>query len=205
MKDEVNLFDFGVNENGEYVNLVEYEKLKHDIEEVDFNKWLETNENPLIHIAYDFLINPDFYKTYNKIIEELEWIAEQKVYHYGNMEKGLYIYTIFNGDCWAFVFENEHHIMVNLNYIYSQKELEKYLFGKELIQMNALSVRCYELNGKRIDDYGDKEKDIRYRVIIDEWQMDKYSENRMKENKKIKDFYEVALPLPKLMEYWGES
>ena len=203
----LDLFDFGENENGEYVNLVEYKKQKSDIDEKQFQEWVENHNNPLIKIAYDFLIG--YYdletKTKNEIKEELEWIVEQKIYHYGNLEKGLYVYTLFTGSCWCFVFENENHVMVNLNYIYSGKEVEKYLHGYELIHFNALSVRVYSINGERINQYGEGEKDIRHQVVMNEWQMHKFGENRMKEGKKIKDFYEVAISLPKLIEYWGEK
>lgn len=207
MDDSINLFDFGTNEKGDYVNLVEEEKRQKDISEQEFIEWVNNHENPLIHIAADFLINSyDLeHKTKNELKEELEWIVEQKVYHYGNMEKGLYIYTLFEGNCWCFVFENKNHIMVNLNYMYSAKEVDEHLLGKKRIQFNALSVRVYDLEGKRIEQYGNKDKDIRYQCAINEWQMDKYGSNRMTEGKKIKDFYEVELELPKLTEYWGES
>lgn len=35
--------------------------------------------------------------------------------------------------------------------------------------------------------------------------MNKYGDNRMNKGKKIKDFYEVELSMPKLVDYWGES
>lgn len=203
----LDLFDFGENENGEYVNLVEEEKKLKDISEKDFQEWLAKHENPLVRIAHDCWTPFDYVDrySYNELKEELEWIAAQKIYHYGNLEKGLYVYTLFTGSCWCFVFENENHVMVNLNYIYSGKEVEKYLHGYKLIHFNALSVRVYDLKGNKITEYGEKEKDIRYQAVINEWQMNKYGDNRMNENKKIKDFYEVELSLPKLTAYWGES
>ena len=204
---ELNLFDFGTNSSGEYVNLVEEEKHLKDISEQDFRKWLQDNENPLIKIAGDFLIN--YYdletKTKKELQEELEQIAANKTYHYGNMEKGLYIFTLKSGSCRCFLFQNDNHIMVNLNYVYSEKELEQTLFGETKIIFNALSVRVYDLQGNRIERYGNKDKDIRYQCTINEWKMDKYGENRIHESQKINDFYEIALFLPKLSEYWGES
>ena len=209
-EDSLNLFDFGTNESGEYVNLVEEEKKLNDIKEQDFQEWLRNHDNPLVRVAYDILCpyNKLEKYTYNELKDELEWIAAQKVYHYGNTGKDLYIYTIFQGDCWCFVFETLNHIMLNLNYSYSQKEVEQYLKGKKTIHFNALSVRVYDNNGNRIDEYADQDhykEDIRHRVCINEWQMDKYGDNRMKEGKKIKDFYEIGLLFPKLIDYWGES
>lgn len=208
---ELNLFDFGTNDKGEYVNLVEEEKRLKDISEKDFQEWLKNHDNPLVRIAFDCCMPYDYLDkyTYNELKEELEWIAFQKVYHYGNMEKGLYIFTLFTGSCWFFVFENENHYIANINTMYSQKEVEKYLFGKELIQFNALSVRVYDLKGNLITEYGgstDKiDEDIRQKAVINEWQMNKYGDNRMNKGKKIKYFYDVELSLPKLTAYWGEN
>lgn len=33
----------------------------------------------------------------------------------------------------------------------------------------------------------------------------KFSQNRINEGKKIKDFYEVEFTLPNLIDYWGET
>ena len=209
MSDEtLNLLDFGTNEKGEYVNLAEEEKRLKDISDKEFQEWLKNHNDPLVRIAYDLLPYDRKKLTHNELKEKLEWVAFQKVYHYGNMEKGLYIYTLFDGDTWTLIFENENHIMVNTNRLYSQKEVEDVLFGKKLVSFNALAVRVYDLKGNLITEYAEqdnKEQDIRYQVVINEWQMDKYGDNRMNKGKKIKDFYEVELSLPKLTAYWGES
>ena len=203
--DFLNLLDFGTNEKGEYVNLAEEERKLKDISDKEFQEWLENHNDPLVRIAYDLLPYERKKLTYNELKEKLEWVAFQKVYHYGNMEKGLYIYTLFDGDTWTFIFENENHIMVNTNRFYSQREVEDVLFGKKLVSFNAMAVRVYDLNGNQIHQYGDKEQDIRYQVVINEWKMNKYGDNRIDKGKKIKDFYEVELSLPKLVDYWGAS
>lgn len=206
--DFLNLLDFGTNEKGEYVNLAEEEKRLKDISDKEFQEWLKNHNDPLAKIAYDLLPYERRKLTHNELKEKLEWVATQKTYHYGNMEKGLYIYTLFDGDTWTFVFENENHIMVNTNRLYSQKEVEDVLFGKKLVSFNAMAVRVYDLKGSLITKYAEqdnKEQDIRYQVVINEWQMNKYGDNRMNKGKKIKDFYEVELSLPKLTAYWGES
>ena len=207
-EETLNIFEFGTNDKGDYVNLVEEEKRLKDISDKEFQKWLENHNDPLVRIAYDLLPYERRKLTHNELKEKLEWVATQKTYHYGNMEKGLYIYTLFDGDTWTFVFENENHIMINTNRCYTQKELEQYLFGENLINFNAMSVAVYDLKGNLITKYAEqdnKEQDIRYQVVINEWQMGKYGDNRMNKGKKIKDFYEVELSLPKLTAYWGED
>ena len=206
--DTINLLDFGTNDKGEYVNLVEEEKRLKDISEKEFQEWLENHNDPLVKIAYDLLPYDKKQLTYNEIKENCEWVAFQKVYHYGNLEKDLYVFTLFNGNSWFFVFLNQNHYLVNKNSVDSQKEVEDVLFGKSLIQFNAMAVSVYDLNGNLITEYADqdsKEQDIRHQAVINEWQMNKYGDNRMEKGKKIKDFYEVELSLPKLTEYWGES
>ena len=208
MNEELNLLDFGTNDKGEYVNLVEEEKRLKDISNQQFMQWLKSHDNPLVRIAYDLLPYERNKLTYNELKEELEWVAFQKAYHYGNMEKGLYIYTLFDGDNWTFIFENENHIMVNTNRCYSQKEVEDVLFGNKPIPFNALAVSVYDLKGNLITEFAEQDhyqEDIRYQVVINEWQMNKYGDNRMDKGKKIKDFYEVKLSLPKLTDYWVES
>ena len=208
MNEELNLLDFGTNDKGEYVNLVEEEKRLKDISNQQFMQWLKSHDNPLVRIAYDLLPYERNKLTYNELKEELEWVAFQKAYHYGNMEKGLYIYTLFDGYNWTFIFENENHIMVNTNRCYSQKEVEDVLFGNKPIPFNALAVSVYDLKGNLITEFAEQDhyqEDIRYQVVINEWQMNKYGDNRMDKGKKIKDFYEVELSLPKLTDYWVES
>ena len=58
---ELNLFDFGSNENGDYVNLVEEEKKLKDISSQELMNWVENHDDPLIRIAFDlFIIVPPF-------------------------------------------------------------------------------------------------------------------------------------------------
>ena len=208
MSDELNLLDFGTNDKGEYVNLVEEQKRLKDISEQEFQKWLANHNDPLVKIAYDLLPYEKRQLTYNEIKEECEWVAFQKVYHYGNLGKDLYVFTLFNGNYWFFIFLNKNHYLVNRNSVDSQKEVEDVLFGNKLISFNALAVSVYDLKGNLITKYAEqdnKEQDIRYQVVINEWQMNKYGDNRINVGKKIKDFYEVELLLPKLTAYWGES
>lgn len=209
----LNLFDFGNNDSGNYVNLVEEEKRLKDISDKEFQDWIDNHFEPLIRVAADFSIN--YYdlenKTKNELKEELERIVASKCYHYGNMEKDFYVYSLQCSEkCYCFVFETLNYIMVNINYVYGSKELTEYLFGNKLIQFNALSVRVYDHKGKRINEYGEYghiEDDIRQKAVIHEWQMHKYGQNRMSNSsgKKIKNFYEVEIALPNLTAYLGED
>lgn len=204
----LNLFDFGNNDSGNYVNLAEEEKRLKDISDKEFQEWVDNHFEPLIRVAADFSINCyDLEnKTKNELKEKLERIVASKCYHYGNMEKDFYVYSLqCSEECYCFVFETLNYIMVNINYVYGSKELTEYLFGNKFIQFNALSVRVYDHKGNRINEYGNKEKDIRYQAVINEWQMHKYGQNRMSSGKEIKDFYEVEIVLPNLTAYWGED
>lgn len=217
---ELNLFDFGTNENGDYVNLVEEEKKLKDISSQELMNWVESHNEPLIRIAFDLFISAIEIESgiNNDIKDKLEKILATKCYHYGNMEKGLYIFSLCYDDIYKFVFENEkHYLAAEPNNWKLEHDtygnvvdvpLEDYLSGKEKLSFPALYCHCYDMNGKHIEEYADGERykeDIRHIVVIQEWQMNKFSENRMNKGKKIKDFYEVEFALPNLIKYWGET
>lgn len=204
MKGEIDLLNFGTNENGEYVDLVEEEKRKNDIAEEEYNSWVENHENPLIRISNDLICRLD-YKTFNEMKEDVEWIADKKIYHYGNMEKDLYIYSLFNGTYWYLVFENLNHILLNKCHI---EEIDDVLKSKKSICFPATYLVCYDANGKHITKYEEQDnyqEDIRHIICIKEWQMNKYSKNRIYQGKKCKDFYECEFYLKDLTAYFGES
>ena len=200
----MNLLDFGVNENGEYCDLVEYEKQKNDIAEEEYNKWVEEHPNKLIRLA-DELVCPLDFKTYTDRKEEVEWIADKKIYHYGNMEKDLYIYSLFNGTYWYLVFENLNHILLNKCHI---EDIRAVLESKVSICFPACFVPCFDNNGRKITKFAEQDnyqEDIRHIICIKEWKMNKYSTNRINQGKKIKDFYECEFYMKDLTAYFGES
>ena len=222
MKDnQLNLLDFGTNENGEYVNLVEEEKKLKDISEKEFQEWLDSCDDPLIRIAYDCYISSTEieFGVLKDIKEKLKKIVETKCYHYGNFGKNLYIFSLNNSGRHMIVFENKNHYLVYEPSCWKLEhgsygdmvdiEFDDYLLGKEKIAFPALYCPCYDAKGNRIHQYTDQEhyqEDIRHIVCIKEWKMDKFSTNRMYDNhKKIKDFYECEFRLPDLINYWGES
>ena len=216
---EINLLNFGYNELGEYVDLVEEERKKNDISKNELESWVNNNDDPLIKIAYDSYYSSRWeLDTCKGIQEKLIEIAKTKCYHYGNMGKGLYIFSINNEGRYFIIFENENHYLTHeasgwkLEYgSYGNiidVPFDDYLLGKETISFPAMYCACYDLKGNRIHKYTDQDnykEDIRHIVCIKEWQMDKYSKNRMQEGKKIKDFYEVEFYLTDLINYWGES
>lgn len=219
--DNLNLFDFGTNENGEYVNLVEEEKRLKDITEQEFVSWLNKNDDPLIKISFDCYISSTEleFGNHNDIKAKLEKIAATKCYHYGNLEKGLYIFSINCEGRHMIVFENNKHYLVFEPSLWKLEhgsygnmvdvKFDDYLMGKETIVFPALYCPCYDLKGNRIEQYADQDhyqEDIRHIVCIKEWKMDKYSRNRIyDQHKKIKDFYECEFTLTDLINYWGES
>lgn len=218
--DTLNLFDFGTNENGEYVNLVEEEKKLNDISAKELELWVTKHENPLVRIVFDLFISCIEIEEgiNNDIKEKINRIIATKCYHYGNLEKGMYIFSLCDGDYFKIIFQNENHYLAAEPNNWKLEHdtygnvvsipLEDYLLGKETIAFPALYCHCYDLNGNRIEKYANQEQykeDIRHIVVIQEWQMNKFSENRMNKGKKIKDFYEVEFALPNLIDYWGET
>ena len=67
-------------------------------------------------------------------------------------------------------------------------------------------VDIFDKDGNKIQEFSDadRKQDVRYKAIIDDWQMDKYGTNRIEQGKHIKDFCEVEITLPDLIKYFGE-
>lgn len=218
MSKQLSLLDFGINENGEYVNLVEEEEIKNDISEKELNDFINNHHDPLIRLANDYFTGYQYDNNLlSEIADKLEQIVKTKCYHYGNMEKGLYIFSLYSkeDDRYILVFENENHYLTfgcddfffkGNDLIYYS--LEDYLYGKAKIYFPALYCLVYDLKGIPIKEYHDNDRyqeDIRHICCIKEWKMNKYGTNRIQIGKKITDFYEVEFTLPDLVKYWGES
>ena len=206
MKDnQLNLLNFGYNDEGEFVDLVEEEKRKSDLAIADYEKRLEEHENPLVRILAGLWCSRFGQNTFNETLEQLDREVESKCYHYGNLEKLMFVFTLETEDEERyFIFENKEHYLLFVHGI-SNKLLDEYLLGNKTLSCPALGVEVYDKQGHKIWKFGDKDQDIRYQCIINEWHMNKFGTNRMDHNKKIKDFYEIEFTLPKLIEYWGES
>lgn len=217
--DELNLLDFGTNDKGEYVNLVEEEKRLKDISEKEFINWVNSHHDPLVKIAYD-LFYGYYWKdyTFNELKERLENIVESKCYHWANMSKNMYVFSLKGNGKIMLMFENENHYVANELQLWKLEYgsygklvdvgLDDYLLSKETMSFPALHCHCYDTNGNRLHQYADGKdykEDIRHIVCIKEWNMDKFSKNRMNADKKIKDFYEVEFTWDDFTNYWGES
>lgn len=202
---QLNLLDFGYNDNGDFVNLVEEQAKNSEIAKEEFDRKLKENENPLVRILADLWCGRFEDNTFNETLDQVERESKTKCYHYGNLDKLMFIYTITTDEGYSyFIFENENHYLLFLHGFESDL-LDDYLTGKNKLNCAALGVLVYDKQGYKIWQFGEKEKDIRYQCIINEWQMNKFGENRINKGKKIKDFCEIEFSLPKLIEYWGES
>ena len=213
-REQLNLFDFGENETGKYVNLVEEEEMSREISEKQLKKALAEHSNPLVRIIYNEMFGYGWdCKLKKDIIPLCEKIFATKCYHYGNMQKGLYIFSLYDEryDNSIFVFENENHYLIFHTGYDALKQrnltIDEYLKSEQTFCFPALHCHCYDLNGNHIELYCDNPctNDIRHIVCIKEWQMNKYSTNRMTAGKRIKDFYECEFCLRDLVNYFGES
>ena len=214
-REQLNLFDFGENEIGRYVNLVEEEEKSREISEKQLKKALADHPNLLVRIIYNEMFGYGWDCGLKKdIIPLCEKIFATKCYHYGNMDKGLYIFSIYDEryDNAIFVFENENHYLIfHTGYdAWKQRNLtiDEYLKSEQKFSFPAWHCHCYDLKGNRIERYADGkdyQKDIRHIVCMKEWEMGKYSKNRLEEIKKPKDFYEVEFTMQDLVNYFGES
>lgn len=218
-QEQLSLFDFGENDKGQYLNLVEEEKRLHDISEKELEDFIKNHSDPLIRIAYRFFIG---YAWDGHILrdvkEKLENIVKTKTYHYGNMAKDLYIFSLnsYGSDYETaiFIFDNTKHYLVfnALGYKstkpFKEYDIDDYISIKADFHFPALFCEIYDKNGNRIEQYADGkdyQKDIRHIVCMKEWEMGKYSKNRLEENKKPKDFYEVEFTMQDLVNYFGDS
>lgn len=225
--EELNLFDFGLNEKGEYVDLVEEAKVDEKVALLEVNDFVDNHDNPLVRVIFRAFY--PFYMGGRKVdpkawIKEIEDILATKCYHYGNMNKNLYIYSLQGRGKFVFVFENENHYIVECSSHFTLEPdakgvmdvhdftIDEYLSASHkdaYLCFPACNTPCFDSKGNSILEYYDGklwQKDIRHIVCIKEWQMDKYSfENRVREGNAIKDFYEVKFYLKDLINYWGEE
>ena len=137
---EIDLLNFGTNENGEYCDLVEWEKHKQDISEQELIDQINKHENPLIRLA-DFMFCGYEWDghCYKDILARLEKIITTKTYHYGNFKNSLYVFSLYDEltDRYVLVFQNEkHYLIYSCNDFYWKEHemidytLEDYLLGK---------------------------------------------------------------------------
>lgn len=213
--EQLNLFEFGYNDDGEYVNKTEEQqkKLLEDAKEKFPNYTYEQLTSGLKFgdydeklVAYNFLdIFSQYRKTIPELVKDIKALAKNKCWHYVNFPKQIYIYSF------------EHHDEEQTIDLYI--EFEKYYIHccehslKEVmadgICFPACAITLYEnVDGfiKKVDGpYGHKEEDIRYQIICEKMQALKFGTNRIAPNKKPKDFFEVKFDLTAFMDYWGRA
>ena len=142
-----------------------------------------------------------FGKTIPQLQERIQKVVESKCYHYGNMKKDLYVFSIVDGDSKRLCFQS-------LDYTVQTKidDIDEVLRGNEKICFPACEIWIYDVNGQLITSgYGNYKDDIRYKILCEIWKILDFSSNRIEEGKKPKDFYECEFKLEDLSNYWGED
>ena len=206
--EQLNLFEFGNNEEGNYVNFSEDYQEKHNLKNKSIEDWINEQFNaPMYRIintcCCGYLEEKD---TLSERIKRLERINESECYHYGNLRDGRYISSIIDGDCFQFIFDSKKYIIVTYCFHTDTESIEDVLSGKVKICFPACMVDIFDKEGNKIQEFSDSDRkqDVRYKAIIDDWQMDKYGTNRIEQGKPIKDFCQVEITLPDLIKYFGE-
>lgn len=210
---QISLFDFGFDENGDYVNIAEKKRAEDEryYQEYSFEEIIKGHESD-----NDFVVCASFHlgcvsqwgMTLDEIRAEIAKEAKSKCYHYGNMSKGIYAYSyridFDDGDQrYMFAIENESNIVV----VRHCESIDDIITGKEKICYPALAVYMFdktESGAKEIKSgYGEHKNDIRYKVLCDRFRILEFSGNRIYPGKKPKDFYECEYALPDFIKYWG--
>ena len=213
--EQLNIFEFGNDEEGKYVNfseeeqkkLLEQEKIKYpDYSYEEITKDFTFSQEYEKLLAYNFLdIFSQYKKTIPELVKEIKTLANNICWHYVNFDKKIYVYSFEHHDE-----ENniDLYIQIDKYYIHCcEHKLQEVL--KDGICFPACMITIYEnVDGffKKVDGpYGEKEKDIRYQIICDKLQALNFGTNRIDPDKKPKDFYEVKFELIDFMNYWGSG
>ena len=115
---EYDIFAFGNDENGNYVNLIEEERKKREekFKEYPFEEIIKGNEfdnNYMVVAQFHTGCLYQWGHTLEEIRKEIEMVAKTKCYHCGNMEKNIYAYSFKeDDDFYWFCIENDNHIVV---------------------------------------------------------------------------------------------
>lgn len=205
---QLNLFEFGNDSEGNYINLSEKEEEDYNFtftyEEIIAE---DKNNNDFCIVAWHSY-SPLWqdHRTLEEIRKDIREVAKTKCYHYGNMAKDIYAYSFKeDDDFYWFCIENPKHIVV----VKHTSDINNILTGKETICYPACCVYLFEKteNGlKKIDSgWGEYKQDIRYKIICDEFKILEFSTNRIYPDKKPKDFYEAEYKLSDFINYWGDK
>lgn len=208
---QLNLFDFGFDENNNYVNIVEQEqmKLQEEWKEYSYEELIsgyEKDNNYCICAIFSLGCLTQHGMTLEQSQRDIKKQAQTKCYHFGNMDKGIYAYSFRidyeDGDKdYLFAIENSKHIAV----VRHISDINDVLTGKQKLGYPAVCVYLFEIteNGLKIIDsgWGEYKQDIRYKILCDEFEILKFSTNRIDPSKKPKDFYECEFALSDFANY----
>lgn len=209
---EYDIFAFGNDENGNYVNLIEEERKKREekFKEYPFEEIIKGNEfdnNYMVVAQFHTGCLYQWGHTLEEIRKEIEMVAKTKCYHCGNMEKNIYAYSFKeDDDFYWFCIENDNHIVV----IRHTDNINSLLTGEKKICYPACCMYIFEKHENEpisliTSGYGKYKEDIRYKVLCDEFKILEFSTNRIYPNKKSKDFYECEFKLSDFIKYHGEA
>lgn len=206
--EQLNLFEFGNNEEGKYVNLLDDFQEKNDLKNKSIEEWINEQFNAPMYRIINTCCSGYFEEkeTLSERIKRLDKIRESECYHYGNLRDDRYISSIVDGESFRFIFSSKNYNIVTCWHWFEDNSIEDVLSGKAKICFPACMTDIFDKEGNKIHEFSDydKKQDVRYKAIIDDWQMDKYGTNRIEQGKPVKNFCEVEITLPDLIKYFGE-
>ena len=169
--------------------------------EQEIEEYKNSLNTPLEKMTYDLFIGWwELRKGLQAVKDVVSSVVKSKTYHYGNMEKGMYIFSIQEDEKKVMIFDNGTHYLA----CECIDDIEQVLFNNEFICFPAMYCKVYDRQGNIIHQYGTRNDDIRYIACISEWKMNQFSFNRIEEKKPVKDFYEIKFKFKDLVNYWGE-
>lgn len=208
---ELNLFNFGNDDNGNYVDFAEEERkrIEENRKEYPFEDLIKGNEDSADYkIVASWFCNSicQWGKTLAEIQKEISNIVKTKCYHYGNMNKGIYVYTYkveYDSGETAYklmIITPKNIVGVN----YTIDDLDGLLDGEIKISYPACCVDIFDTKGNNIGLFDENHNDRRHDILIGDLKLNEFSDNRLEKNKKPNDFYECEFALTDFIKYWGD-
>lgn len=132
-------------------------------------------------------------------------IASTATYHFANMAVGRYALTVKKDGGLSLVLISQKHILM-ITHVCESSEMIELLDGGRKVLIGAMNVKVFDTEGNIVNRYatGHEPGDIRQEACIDDWHMERFSENRLDEGKPVSQFYEVSFGLPRLVAEYEE-
>lgn len=204
-KEQLNIFDFGLNEDGEYVNIVESEQARHDAyyKEYSFEEIIKGHEDDA-----EFVFMAHFHMSclehWGRTVEDIQKLIQKdaatKTYHFGNTEKLVFAYSYKLtdlDDCYIFCIENQNYIVAQ----HHHGNIDDILTDKVQICYPACEIDCFKTEENTVVDIHADERD----QIFEELEIFKLSTNRIVEGRKLEMFCEAQHPFSAFVKHWGQS